>query len=314
MRVPQPTDIKDVPTWRDPYHQYHYHYTTVEAAFNHILPSHKLRLSPYATMRDPLETKAWEFVFAPGESAIVRRALPLFVQLQHKNTYILSLGGDVGPLVSDRGYGRARMWEQYGDRGQGACLCFRHGLLKPSMVHAFPDLLKAGPVTYQPGGFNTTTGRYLKNFDLGPVLAPFLAPGYSVDQALLAPRVDDLKLADGVSADHVRQVIGTHITDRWLTHQDIHLSSLLLCKDSDWEAEHEYRYAVLNLAPPGTGPDYLYAPYRDSLQAVILGHLCPEKDVRFALDICRRHGNVELRQISWDTGFPVPIALHLPGI
>ncbi|MCW2983967.1 MAG: hypothetical protein JWR63_1537 [Conexibacter sp.] len=89
----------------------------------------------------------------------------------------------------------------------------------------------------------------------------------------------------------------------------------MLCKDSDWEAEHEYRYAYLNV--PDTdeqGPDWLYAPYADALQAVVLGHLYPEQGMQRALDACRRHGNVELRKISWDTGFPVPVPLYLPTV
>ena len=33
------------------------HYTTAEAAFEHILPEERLRMSPYADMRDPIENK-----------------------------------------------------------------------------------------------------------------------------------------------------------------------------------------------------------------------------------------------------------------
>src|ERR1039458_3991954 len=38
--------------------QFFFHYTTREAAFSHILPERRLRLSPYSRMRDPLEAKA----------------------------------------------------------------------------------------------------------------------------------------------------------------------------------------------------------------------------------------------------------------
>jgi hypothetical protein len=35
------------------------HYTTADAALNHILPERRLRMSPYISMRDPLEAKQW---------------------------------------------------------------------------------------------------------------------------------------------------------------------------------------------------------------------------------------------------------------
>src|ERR1700758_1592285 len=37
---------------------YFFHYTTREAAFEHILPERQLRLSLYLRMRDPLEAQA----------------------------------------------------------------------------------------------------------------------------------------------------------------------------------------------------------------------------------------------------------------
>jgi hypothetical protein len=36
---------------------YIFHYTTRDAAFGHIIPERRLRLSPYRRMRDPLESK-----------------------------------------------------------------------------------------------------------------------------------------------------------------------------------------------------------------------------------------------------------------
>lgn len=40
------------------------HYTTAEAAFAHIIPSERLRLSPYSKMSDPLENR--ELAFGGG--------------------------------------------------------------------------------------------------------------------------------------------------------------------------------------------------------------------------------------------------------
>ena len=36
-----------------------YHYTTLETALVHVLPRHRLRLSPFSRMRDPREYKQW---------------------------------------------------------------------------------------------------------------------------------------------------------------------------------------------------------------------------------------------------------------
>jgi hypothetical protein len=38
------------------------HYTSADAALDHIIPEGKLRMSPYARMRDPLENRELTFV------------------------------------------------------------------------------------------------------------------------------------------------------------------------------------------------------------------------------------------------------------
>jgi hypothetical protein len=48
-----------------------YHYTGREAAFEHILPEHRLRLSSFQLMGDPLEFKDWYFG-GPSRAALTR--------------------------------------------------------------------------------------------------------------------------------------------------------------------------------------------------------------------------------------------------
>jgi hypothetical protein len=52
-----------------------YHYTTLSAAFEQILPTGKLRFSPYARVNDPLENKPWRLVgqYAIGGAADLER-------------------------------------------------------------------------------------------------------------------------------------------------------------------------------------------------------------------------------------------------
>jgi len=47
------------------------HYTSASSAFEHVLPDRQLRLSSFANMRDPRESKAWVQDATDGRSAYV---------------------------------------------------------------------------------------------------------------------------------------------------------------------------------------------------------------------------------------------------
>jgi hypothetical protein len=112
-----------------------FHYTTAERAFEKILLTRRLRMSPYRAMRDPLENKDLHLTFAgrvgesDEDSADFERAA--FEALGMIKTIrdavrLLSFTVDTEKWETPWGSGwaRPRMWEQYADNHAGVCLVF----------------------------------------------------------------------------------------------------------------------------------------------------------------------------------------------
>src|ERR1700748_2834123 len=104
-----------------------FHYTTREAAFDHILPTRQLRFSTYEQMRDPLENSPWQFVGAyfvdPTDPTRGEKHLLDFYRGSHsifRLAHLLAVtvnaeGYSVDGEDFANGWGRARMWEQYAE-------------------------------------------------------------------------------------------------------------------------------------------------------------------------------------------------------
>ena len=111
-----------------------FHYTRAATAFERILPDGKIRFSPYEHMRDPLEAQHWPepsayWVDPDDENQEAGELARLGVVLAAKAAArLLSLtvdadyGEDTEPF--GRGYGRASLWQLYGDDHRGVCLAF----------------------------------------------------------------------------------------------------------------------------------------------------------------------------------------------
>jgi hypothetical protein len=151
------------------------HYTTAEAALDHIIPSGKLRMSPYARMRDPLENRELTFsarlpVDGQPEELVLEELTDLLddatVRIRRIRDRMLLLsftvdategyGPDDKPFM--RAWARARMWEQYASNHAGVCIAFDRekalGHLR-AQLHTLgsPSL---GAVIYTPRGFRGT--------------------------------------------------------------------------------------------------------------------------------------------------------------
>jgi hypothetical protein len=122
------------------------HYTSAATAFDHILPTRKLRLSAFALMTDPRENKDWVRYAvnrrigsaASPEDAARAMSQPFPVDLdaatkqanemRQRGTKILSLTAEPSERSSledfERAYAKPRMWERYGDSHRGVCLVF----------------------------------------------------------------------------------------------------------------------------------------------------------------------------------------------
>jgi len=250
-----------------------YHYTTREAAFEHILPRRELRLSPYLNMRDPLENKAWGFPAStwsdpdPDGSSLAYMQFHRHLNEIRASAKLLSLTRDVtdDPLLEndeeEEGWSLARMWEQYAEAHQGVCLVFRKDPLTRALTASLDGQRLASP--------------YHK-----PVV-------YS--RAAFATGLASLDLAE-LLKDHSEQA-----AQRWV---EDHHDSLFFRKMPAWRTEREYRFVVT--AP---GNDFAYAGFGDALEAVIVGERFPRWQVAGAVDITHAAG-AALEQVFWTSGLP----------
>jgi hypothetical protein len=256
------------------------HYTSAEAAFDHILPEGKLRLSPYARMRDPLENRDLTFVGSlpldgEPEELVLEELTDLMddaslrIRRIRDRMLLLSFTVDATADYSDgdepfmRAWARARMWEQYASNHEGVCVAFDRaralGHLR-AQLHALGSPTLAD-VVYTPRGFHGTEAARLP-------LARF--------------RDDDSGLA------------------AWVVE---HEADLYFTKTLDWQAEHEYRVTIFTDKTADDG--YVYVPFggAESVRAVILGEHFPQAQVSHAESICERAG-VELLMVIWTAGAP----------
>jgi len=241
--------------------KYFFHYTTREAAFGGILPSRRLRLSPYGAMRDPLENQQWHFTFsgrgARDDATVIaddaeqtefeRRAN----QESRARSHLLSLTIDAEPQPDGErppfcfGWARARMWEQYAERYRGVCLVFD----KERLAQRFAEALEGGTVT-------RTYHRAVIYSGAG-----MLKPIIEADAAR-----NDPDFFDGyVEANH---------------------GALFFTKILDWQTEHEYRFVAIATADDSS----LSIDYGDALKWVIAGNQLADRERPAAVGASRQAG------------------------
>jgi Protein of unknown function (DUF2971) len=247
------------------YGQFAYHYTTSDAAFGHILPASRLRLSSLAKLRDPVENKDWVEQLWTGLSWPDEDVMR-FDRLTKRpltETKIVSFTLDAAASNDApehaRGYARPRMWEQYADNHSGVCLVFeRARLTELLMVHLgqFGQAISDEVV-------------YSNKPRKGHVNAR------SVNASTLAHE------GDGDIEVGLRR------------HIEVHAAELFFRKLEDWASEHEYRFLALD-----DEERVVYAPYGDALRAVIIGERFPDWQLAAAARACSI-AQVDLRQILW---------------
>lgn len=242
-----------------------YHYTTADAAFAYILPTQKLRLSRLAEMRDPIENKDWVQVLLPPPMWSIddMRRFEATARRVIYETKILSFTVDSPepgrrPEYS-RGYARPRMWEQYADNHSGVCLVFDLASLKARIEVEVARFRRAmsGLVIYS-----------------------------------------DLPLEDHEAARSLDPtdlvVTGQGEYERGLDmHIDEHAQELFFRKITDWGAESEYRFIVMD-----RGSGEVMLDFGDSLRAVVLGENFPAWQIPAAAELCRV-SRIDLKQIRW---------------
>jgi hypothetical protein len=190
-----------------------FHYTQLSTAVEEILPHRLFRLSPFSTMRDPRESGWWGLGsgwFGDLHGA-EQTALELDTRFNAiKATFkVMSLTQDDTHGGNDSiyrcGFARPRLWEQYGERHRGICLCFDKQALIETLHAKFArfNTRRDGAVAYQDSPIATT--------------------------ALFAQLADAVKRGPDKFLDE---------------HLALHIDELFFKKLTDWATEFEYRFVV----------------------------------------------------------------------
>lgn len=258
--------------------RYFYHYTRWSTASENIIPSGKLRLSPYAEMRDPLEAQGpmlgAGLSYEPGDEETAAKLGVAHFEAQQELgrlrscTKVLSLTVDSAWAASvpeyDRrfgmGWARARMWEQYAANHTGLCLIFER---KPFEQIVLAQLQNRSP---------NSRGRAVEYTRTG------LAHSFASAIMLTSPEP---------GRDQARR------------HLEQHADQYFFLKLSDWESEHEYRFIE-----PSETEDYTYVEFGPTLVGFMAGHKFPEELEKEALSLAWQHG-IESRQILWAFNGPM---------
>jgi hypothetical protein len=252
------------------------HYATASAAFEHILPTSRLRLSPYRLMRDPVENKdilpsiAWSGDPPDADRAI--QEVYAHLTAARDRMRVLSLTHDADPRSEYSGFdccwARPRMWEQYGDVHRGACLLFDRPALERAVRDAWPpEHAYMRDVDYTREGI--ATGR-------GPVRT-------LIDERIFVGKERAQAVADYVEARH---------------------DAFFFLKSDDFATEYEYRVVL------AAGDDeYAYIDYRDALVGVVLGERFPPWQRPAAITACEPL-EVKLGRMHWEHGRPHVLRVH----
>lgn len=253
--------------------RYLFHYTKPEVFLDHILPTMTLRMSSFADLNDPRESKNWlcSVTVPPG----TRRSWDLgdlsrrFTDQMKGSAYVLFFTRD-DPVLSTgriahlygRGYAHPSMWDRYSKGHSGVCLAFDVDTLGDSISTAVAN---RGKLFYQGVSYED-----MPRTDL----AAFLLDGQKIEDM-----GEDAALQE---------------------HQERHAGSLYFYKSTDWSIEFEYRWVLI---AQDRSSDY-YVDIRRSLAGVIFGDAFPSPSISHVLSQLRGT-DVNLAHLNYRNGDPV---------
>ena len=209
----------------DPGEEYLYHYTRSETLAIILAGWCSLRLSPYGNSRDPREYMPWypgltaeaDVDASPDNFDFLAACADLDRHWrQRAKMACLTLDHSAPELAFEspsRGWGRARMWEQYADRHRGAVLMFDRGRLDAEMSSAL-----LGKGNYYFGEVDYTD-----------------EPQFAVAGSSKLLTVGEIFNCGAAS-----------VAEQYIEQEG---RSLYLRKNRDWASEAEYRYVIVNDSP-----------------------------------------------------------------
>jgi hypothetical protein len=246
-----------------------FHYTSREAALEHILPTGRLRFGRLPRTNDPREFVPILFPIAGfvGDDDQLTTGSPFELideanELLRDSVHVLCLTEGMPSQVTYARYGngprRARMWAQYAGNHTGVCLCFDGDRLIQAALDQLP----------------TTPDRNLLHDRVS-----YAAEGeYPHTPTLVQPEAErDLRA-------YVESMVERNPRDLFFT------------KDWDWESETEYRLLLRGETKEEESIDI-----RDSLEAVIMGQKFHPVYEPGVYKLCQELG-VEALKIQWEMG------------
>lgn len=245
------------------------HYTTAAAAFEHILPMHRLRLSPYRLMRDPIENKdilpSISWYGSPRDTDRAIQAVYTELRAARDRMRVLSFTRDAERHAEYSGFdccwSRPRMWEQYGDLHRGVCLLFDRPKLERAVDDAWPR-----------------ERTYMRNVD-------YTREGIAAAGGPIRTLIDQRIFEDAERPQAVAEYIGAR-------HD-----AFFFLKSDDFATEYEYRVVLAG------GEDDAYIDYDHALVGVVLGERFPTWQRPAAIAI-GSDLSFRLGRIHWEHGRP----------
>jgi hypothetical protein len=252
-----------------------YHYTRLSAAVESILPDGSLRMSPFAAMRDPRESKLLEIIGIPAqfvqddwdwrqELAQFARLDPMAKRVKDRVKVLCLVRDDISERdfeteVFGRGFARPRLWEQYSDQHRGVCLCLDKDILVAGSTHSVrrQGEMLHGKVDYIDGE--------------------------------LAPEAREILLTDARErADE--EILAAHLKT--------YARDIFFTKLTDWASEMEYRFVLQT-----DHEQPVLVPIRDALKAIIIGEDVSDGYLPTISKACEEKP-VPIYKVRWTYGRP----------
>lgn len=254
-------------------HRYVFHYTAPSTFVDWILPSLQLRMSRFANVNDPRESREWICsLTVPGELMgtdwDVVGLSERFTAHMKSTAKLLCVTRDNPDLDPDRpdhlygrGYAHPSMWDRYAAGHAGVCLILDTDCLVDAVARAADgrgDVYRQG-VSYQ-------------DQPIGEARA------YTLSASAIAERGEEAVFSE---------------------HQLTYMGDLYFWKSKDWSVEFEYRWLVLD-----GGDDDLYVDISTALAGVVFGDRFPVDQMAGVEDALVGH-DITLARIKYRNGHPI---------
>ena len=269
-----------------------YHFTSAETTIDHILPSLKLRFSPYTKTNDPYETKNWSITIKNSleeidkindqnlKSKVIDQVMDFnysrfdFINKMKERIKVLCFSEDIKDFNLDhkasyfgfkRGWGYPRMWAQYGHNHKGVCLMFNKEILK--------EEIKTGlQAKYQ-----------------------FFSKKIEYTDELANTDINKIDFKDIVE-NGVENSIAKKIED--------HIRIFFFRKANDWRDEREFRIVLLSNSNHDGKDEYVFSSVKNSLKVIVLGGDI-EPNLENKIEELAKRLRVRLYKVDWEYSTPM---------